>query len=72
VLLADVSELYRFHLHRQVDEEEFFIHLPMRMEPIESSETSASNTLTLGNYPKESELHLQNGENSNLKSGTKL
>jgi hypothetical protein len=40
----------------------------MKMEPIESSETSASNTQTPGIYPKESELHLQHGENSNLKS----
>jgi hypothetical protein len=38
------------------------------MEPIVSSETSASNTQTPGNYPKESELRLQHGENSNLKS----
>jgi hypothetical protein len=34
-------------------DEEFFIHLPMKMEPIERSETSASNTQTPGNYPKE-------------------
>jgi hypothetical protein len=38
------------------------------MEPIERSETSASNTQTPGNYPKETVLHLQHGENSNLKS----
>jgi L-lactate permease len=37
------------------------------MEPIERSETSASNTQTPGNYPKETVLHLQHGENSNLK-----
>jgi hypothetical protein len=29
----------------------------MKVEPIESSETSASNTQTPGNYLKESELH---------------
>jgi hypothetical protein len=40
----------------------------MKMEPIERSETSASNTQTPGNYPKETVLHLQHGENSNLKS----
>jgi hypothetical protein len=40
------------------------------MEPIERSETSASNTQTPGNYPKETVLHLQHGENSNLKSRT--
>jgi hypothetical protein len=38
------------------------------MEPIVSSETSASNTQTPGSYPKESLLHLQHGENLNLKS----
>jgi hypothetical protein len=32
-------------------------HLPMKMEPIVSSETSASNTQTPGIYPKESEIH---------------
>jgi hypothetical protein len=30
--------------------------LPMKMEPIERSETSASNTQTPGNYPKETVL----------------
>jgi hypothetical protein len=50
-------KLYRFHLHR-----------PMKMEPIERSETSASNTQTPGNYQKETVLHLQHGENPNLKS----
>jgi hypothetical protein len=40
----------------------------MKTEPIVSSETSASNTQTSGIYPKESELHLQHGENLNLKS----
>jgi hypothetical protein len=44
------------------------IHLPLKMEPILSSETSASNTQTPGSYPKESLLHLQHGENLNLKS----
>jgi hypothetical protein len=34
----------------------------MKMEPIESSETSASNTQTPGIYPKESILHLEHGE----------
>jgi hypothetical protein len=29
----------------------------MKMEPIERSETSASNTQTPGNYPKETVLH---------------
>ena len=30
----------------------FFVHLPMKMEPIRSSETSAIKTQTPGNYPK--------------------
>ena len=30
----------------------FFIHLPMKMEPIRSSETSAIKTQTPGNYPE--------------------
>jgi len=48
--------LYQFHLHRQVDEV-YFIHLPMKMEPIEGSETSAIRSQTPGNYSKESILH---------------
>jgi hypothetical protein len=35
----------------------------MKMEPIESSETSASNTQTPGIYPKERKLYLEHGEN---------
>jgi len=34
-----------------------FIHLPMKMEPIECSETSAIRTQTPGNYPKENILY---------------
>jgi len=37
--------------------EEYFIHLPMKMEPIVSSETSAIRTQTPGNYPKRNKLH---------------
>ena len=33
------------------------MHLPMKMEPIVSSETSAIRTLTPGNYPKRNNLH---------------
>ena len=40
----------------------FFIHLPMKMEPIRSSETSAIKTQTLGNYPKRNTLQLKHGE----------
>jgi len=39
--------LYRFHLRRQV---------PMKMEPIKGSETSAFKTQTPGKYPKENIL----------------
>jgi len=35
-----------------------FIDLPMKMEPTESSETSAFSTRTPGRYPKENALHL--------------
>ena len=38
------------------------IHLPMKMEPIVSSETSAIRTQTPGNYPKRNKLHLEHGE----------
>ena len=40
----------------------FFIHLPMKMEPIRSSETSAIKTQTPGNYPKSNILQLKHGE----------
>jgi len=40
----------------------YFIHLPMKMEPIVSSETSAIKSQTPGNYPKRNKLHLQHGE----------
>jgi len=35
----------------------YFIHLPMKMEPIVSSETSAIRTQTPGNYPKRNNLY---------------
>ena len=38
----------------------FFIHLPMKMEQIEGSETSAIRTKTPGNYPKENILQKKN------------
>ena len=40
----------------------FFIHLPMKMEPIRSSETSAIKTQMPGNYPKRNILQLKHGE----------
>ena len=54
-----------FHLHRQVNEvlhTSYFIHLPMKIELIVSSETSAIRTQTPGNYPKRNKLHLEHGE----------
>jgi len=36
----------------------YFIHLPMKMELIEGSETSAISFVTPGNYPKENKLPL--------------
>jgi hypothetical protein len=48
VISRRFGTLYRFHLHR---------HLPMKMEPIESSETAATNTHMPGIYPNESILH---------------
>ena len=40
----------------------YFIHLPMKMEPIVSSETSAIRTQTPGNYPKRNNLHLEHSK----------
>ena len=41
----------------------FLIHLPMGMEPTESSETSAINvTWTPGTYLKDNKLQLEHGE----------
>ena len=40
----------------------FFIHLPMKMEPIRCSETSAIKTQTTGNYQKRNILQLKHDE----------
>ena len=40
----------------------YFIYLPMKMELIESSETSAIRTQAPGNYPKDNTLHIEHGE----------
>ena len=62
VLKADVSELSvsSIFIGRSID-------LPMKMEPIKCSETSAFSTRTPGRYPKENALHIKHGES--LKSG---
>jgi len=49
---------------------EYSIHLPMKMEPTVSSETSAVRTQTPWNYPKRNKLHLEHGES--LKTTLKL
>ena len=41
-----------------VPSQSFFIHLPLEMEPIEGSETSAIRTKMPGNYPKENILQI--------------
>ena len=45
----------------------YFIHLPMKMEPTVSSETSAIRTQTPGNYPKRNTLHLEHGESLKIR-----
>ena len=45
----------------------YFIHLPMKMELIEGSETSAIRTQTPGNYPKENILHIEHSESLKLR-----
>ena len=44
----------------------YFIHLPMKMEPIVSSETSAIKSQTPGNYPKRNKFHLHRQVNEVL------
>jgi len=45
---------YPTHIHPLT----YFIDLPMKMEPIVSSETSAIRTQTPGNYPKRNKLQM--------------
>ena len=40
----------------------YFIHLPMKMELLQGSETSDISIVTQGNYPKENILHTEHGE----------
>jgi len=40
----------------------YFIHLPMKMEPTVSSETSEVRTQTPENNPKRNKLHLEHSE----------
>ena len=49
--LCHLSNYVSF-IHRTSHPQSFFIHLPMKMEPIDGSETSDIRTKTPGNYPK--------------------
>jgi len=57
MLIADVSEpsISSIFIGRWM--KYYFIHLPMKMELIEGSETSAISIVTPGNCPKENILH---------------
>jgi len=44
--------------------------MPMKMEPIASSETSTVRTQTPGNYPKRNKLHLEHGESLKAINGS--
>ena len=44
-------------------------HLPMKMELIEGTETSAIRTQTLENYPKENILTIEHGESLKSRIG---
>jgi len=46
------------YVYKQVVIYIYFIHLPMKMELMEGSETSAIRTQTPGNYPKENILQV--------------
>jgi hypothetical protein len=58
VLIADVSELLIGSIF-------IGIHLPMKMEPIRSSETLAIKNQTPGNYPKRNILQSKHGKSLN-------
>ena len=57
VLKADVSEPSIGSIFKGR-----WIHLTLKMKPIEGSETSAFRTQTPGNYPKENILRKEHGE----------
>jgi len=63
---SDVSVyLYWEGMYKYTDTSQpelFFLHLPRKMEPIESSETSAFKPQTPGKYTKENILHKEHGE----------
>jgi hypothetical protein len=51
----------------RADRQADMMNLPMKMEPIESSETSANNTQTPGTYPKESKLQIHDEANNRFR-----
>ena len=55
---TSLTEPCQVKIHHTSHPLSHFIHLPMKMELIEGSETSAIRTHTLGNYPKENILHI--------------
>ena len=54
--LNDSFETYVPYFRNNNMHMQYSIHLPMKMEPIVSSETSAIRTQTPGNYPKRNNL----------------
>src|SRR5215510_8237954 len=58
VISRRFGTLYPFHLHRRVS----LTHSPMKMERIQSSETSANNVHTPENNPKDNAQHSDPGE----------
>jgi hypothetical protein len=62
VLIADVSEHYIGSILKGKD-------LPLKMEPIQCSETSAIRTETPGKHPKEIIFHLTHGESLKSRNG---
>jgi len=61
------SNLTRYKYPTHILPLTYFIHLPMKMEPTVSSETSAIRTQTPGNYPKRNKLYLEH--DGSLKTG---
>ena len=73
MLIADVSEtsISSIFIGRWMKYEVYFIHLPIKIELIEGSETSAMSIVTPVNYPKENILHVAYthfSENESLKT----
>ena len=59
---TSLPEPCQVQIHHTSHPLSYFIHLPMKKELIEGSETSAIRTQTPGNYPKENILHIEHGE----------